>query len=91
VLGGFVFGFGIGLIVDQTPKILGVPKAEGSYFQVLIGVIKALPETSIATLIVGASSILMLLMMRRFLPKVPRTIVVVIVGIVVSSLLTLAN
>ena len=27
VLGGFVFGFGIGLIVDQTPKILGVPKA----------------------------------------------------------------
>jgi MFS superfamily sulfate permease-like transporter len=58
VLGGFVFAFGIGLIVDQTPKILGVPKAQGSCFQVLIGVIKALPETSIATLIVGASSIL---------------------------------
>ena len=91
VLGGFVFGFGIGLIVDQTPKILGVPKAEGSYFQVLIGVIKALPETSIPTLMVGASSILLLLMMRRFLPKLPRTIIVVILGIVVSSLLGLAN
>lgn len=91
VLGGFVFGFGVGLIVDQTPKILGVPKAEGSYFQVLIGVIKSLPETSIPTLIVGASSILLLLLMRRFLPNLPRTIIVVILGIIVSSLLALAN
>ena len=91
VLGGFVFGFGIGLIVDQTPKILGVPKAQGSYFQVLIGVIKALPETSIPTLIVGAISILLLLIMRRFLPKLPRTIIVVVIGIIVSSMLGLAN
>ncbi len=91
VLGGFVFGFGIGLIVDQTPKILGVPKASGSYFEVLIGAIKALPETSIPTLIVGASSIVLLLLMRRFLPKLPRTIIVVILGIIVSSMLGLAD
>ena len=91
VLGGFVFGFGVGLIVDQTPKILGVPKAEGSYFQVLIGVIQSLPETSIPTLIVGLISILLLLIMRRFLPKLPRTIIVVVLGIVFSSLLGLAD
>ena len=91
VLAGFVFGFGIGLIVDQSPKILGVPKAAGSYFQVLIGTIKALPETSIPTLIVGVSSIILLLLMRRFLPKWPRTLMVVILGIIVSSLLGLAN
>lgn len=91
VLGGFIFGFGVGLIVDQTPKILGVPKAAGSYFDVLIGSIKALPETSIPTLIVGASSIILLLLMRRFLPKLPRTIIVVVLGIIVSSLLGLAD
>jgi sulfate permease, SulP family len=91
VLGGFVFGFGIGLIVDQTPKILGVPKASGSYFQVLLGSIKALPETSIPTLIVGVFSIGLLLLFRRFLPKLPRTIIVVILGIIVSSMLGLAD
>ena len=91
VLGGFVFGFGVGLIVDQTPKILGVPKAAGSYFQVLIGSIQALPETSIPTLIVGVSSIILLLLMRRFLPKWPRTLFVVVLGIIVSSLLGLAD
>jgi sulfate permease, SulP family len=91
VLGGFVFGFGIGLIVDQMPKILGVPKAEGSYFQVLIGVIKTLPETSIPTLIVGGISIVLLLLLRRFLPKLPRTIIVVVLGIIVSDMLGLES
>jgi SulP family sulfate permease len=91
VLGGFVFGFGIGLIVDQTPKILGVPKASGSYFQVLIGSIKALPETSIPTLIVGVLSIVLLLLFRRFLPKLPRTIIVVVIGIIISDILGLES
>jgi high affinity sulfate transporter 1 len=91
VLGGFVFGFGIGLIVDQTPKILGVPKASGSYFQVLIGVIKTLPETSIPTLIVGVLSIVLLLLFRRYLPNLPRTIIVVALGIIVSAVVGLVN
>jgi SulP family sulfate permease len=90
VLGGFVFGFGIGLIVDQTPKILGVPKAAGSYFDVFVGVIQSLPETSIPTLVVGVISIALLLALRRF-PRVPRTILVVLLGIVASSALGLAD
>jgi len=60
VLGGFVFGFGIGLIIDQTPKILRMPKASGGYFQVLVGVLNWLPQSSIPTLIVGVISIILL-------------------------------
>jgi sulfate permease, SulP family len=89
--GGFVFGFGIGLIVDQTRKILGVPKASGSYFDVLVGVLKSLPQTRIPTLIVGVLSIILLLVFRRYLPKLPRTIIVVVIGILVSDLLGLEN
>ena len=91
VLGGFVFGFGVGLIVDQIPKIIGVPAADGSYFDVLIGVLQTLPETSIPTLIVGVSSIILLLLFRRFFPKLPRTIIVVVLGIAISSVLGLAS
>jgi sulfate permease, SulP family len=91
VLAGFVFGFGFGLIVDQTPKILGTEKAEGSYFDVLVGVVKEISNTSMSTLIVGVLSILLLLAFRRFLPSWPRTIIVVVLGIVVSGLLNLAD
>jgi sulfate permease, SulP family len=91
VLAGFVFGFGFGLIVDQTPKILGLPKAEGSYFQVLIGVFRDISDTSLSTLAVGVLSILVLLGFRRFLPRLPRTIIVVVIGILVSDLLDLED
>jgi sulfate permease, SulP family len=91
VLAGFVFGFGFGLIVDQTPKILGIDKADGSYFDVLVGVVKDVSETSTSTLIVGLLSIALLLVFRRFLPVLPRTIIVVVLGIAFSNLLGLED
>ena len=92
VLAGFVFGFGFGLIVDQLPKILGVPKAHGeSYFRVLVEAVKDIPDASLVTIAVGVLSILLLLAFRRFWPKLPRTIVVVVLGIVVSGLLNLQD
>ncbi len=55
VLEGFIFAVGFGLIVDQLPKILGIPKAEGSYWDVLVGVLKDIDETNAATLVVAPS------------------------------------
>jgi SulP family sulfate permease len=91
VLEGFVFGFGFGLIVDQMPKILGLEKEHGSYFDVLAGVINDITDTSMATLTVGVLSILLLLVFRRFLPMLPRTIIVVVLGIAVSAMLNLED
>jgi SulP family sulfate permease len=91
VLAGFVFGFGFGLIVDQLPKILGIEKEHGSYFDVLVGVVKKISDTSMSTLTVGLLSIVLLLAFRRFLPALPRTIIVVVLGIVVSSMLNLED
>ena len=91
VLEGFVFAFGIGLIIDQSHKILGVEKVDGSYFQILIGTLQELPETSIPTLVVGGLALIILLLMRRFLPKWPRALIVVILSIAASSLLDLES
>ena len=91
VLEGFVFAFGIGLIIDQSHKILGVEKVDGSYFQILIGTLQELPDTSIPTLVVGGSALIVLLLMRRFLPKWPRALIVVILSIVLSAVLDLES
>jgi high affinity sulfate transporter 1 len=91
VLEGFVFAFGFGLIIDQTHKILGVDSVDGSYFQVLIGTLQELPETSIPTLVVGGTALIALLLMRRFTPKLPRALIVVILAIAASSLLDLES
>jgi high affinity sulfate transporter 1 len=91
VLGGFIFGFGIGLIIDQSHKILGVPKTEGSYVEVLIGTVRDLPDTSGWTFAIGTAAIALLLAMRRFVPAWPRALVVVLLGIIASSALNVAS
>jgi sulfate permease family protein len=45
VLGGFV----LGIIIDQSYKLLGVDKVAGTYAQELIGTIKEIPDTSLTT------------------------------------------
>ena len=89
VLEGFIFAVGFGLIVDQLPKILGIPKAEGSYWDVLVGVVKDLDLTNSATLAVGAAAVGLLLLMRFMAPKLPRAFIVVILGILAVSWLDL--
>jgi len=89
VLEGFIFAVGFGLIVDQLPKVLGIPKAHGSYWDVLVGVVKDLDLTNGATLVVGAAAVGLLLLMRFKAPKLPRSFIVVLFGILVVSALDL--
>jgi sulfate permease, SulP family len=76
VLAGFILGFALGIIIDQSYKLLGVDKVEGSYFQKLIGTIEHLPDTSGTTLLVGSAALVVLLLMRSYLPKWPRALIV---------------
>jgi SulP family sulfate permease len=91
VLEGFVFAVGFGLIVDQLPKILGIPKAAGSYWDVLVGVVKDLGKTNAATLAVGAVAVALLLLMRFKAPGLPRAFIAVLLGILVVPWLDLTT
>lgn len=91
VLGGFVVGFAIGIIIDQSHKLLGVDNVAGSYVQELIGTIKELPDTDLLTLAVGAGSLAALLLMRRFLTHWPRALIVTALSILAVRALGLAD
>jgi high affinity sulfate transporter 1 len=89
VIEGFIFAVGFGLIVDQLPKILGIPKAEGSYWDVLVGVVKDLGMTNLATMAVGVAGVGLLLLMRFKAPRLPRAFIVVVLGILAVSVFDL--
>jgi MFS superfamily sulfate permease-like transporter len=69
VIAGFVLGFSIGIVIDQSHKLLGVPAPSGSHLRELWCTLKELPETSGTTRSVGAGSLAVLLLMRYVLPK----------------------
>jgi sulfate permease, SulP family len=91
VLGGFVLGFAIGIIIDQSYKLLGVDKVAGTYAQELIGAIKEIPDTSLTTFAVGATSLVALLLLGRFLKRWPRALIVMALSILAVSMFDLAD
>jgi SulP family sulfate permease len=91
VMAGFVLGFSIGIVIDQSHKLLGVDSVEGSYAQELWGTIKEIPDTSTTTLAVGVGSLGALLALRRLAPRWPRMLIVVAMAIAASAALDLGS
>jgi sulfate permease, SulP family len=81
VLKGFIVGLALTIIIGQVPKLLGVEKTSGNFFEQAWGVIKHLPDTNWLTFLVGAFSLVLVLVLKRWLPLVPGSLVAVILGI----------
>jgi high affinity sulfate transporter 1 len=91
VVTGFIVGLSITIIVGQLPKLLGVPSVSGSLPQQLDQLIGYLPATHLVSLAVGISAIAIILVLRRFAPRVPGPLVVLVLGILTTRLLDLTS
>ena len=86
VLIGFKAGIGLVIVLDQVPKLLGLHLGGGSFLQKLVALVAHLPDTSTATLAVGASMIAILVALEHWVPRAPAPLVAVAVGIAASGL-----
>ena len=91
VLKGFVVGLALTIIAGQLPKLFGVDKTSGDFFEEIAGLIRELPSTSLPTLAVGVVSLAIVLGARRWLPLLPGSLVAVVVGIAATHLLDLES
>lgn len=81
VLIGFKAGIGVVIVLDQIPKLLGTHIHKGAFLQNLLSTVRSVPETKLITLAVGVCTILLLIGIEDFAPKVPAPLVAVAVGI----------
>lgn len=86
VLLGFVFGLALIISMKQIPKILGLDVSEPDFFVGLWRTLTGLGDTSLVTLAVGAGCILAMVLLERWVPKLPAALVVLVGSIVVSEL-----
>jgi high affinity sulfate transporter 1 len=89
VLKGFIVGLALTIIIGQVPKLLGIEKAKGNFFEQLREVLRHLGDTQLRTLVVGLLSLAIVLVLREVAPAVPGSLVAVIFGIVAVQLLDL--
>ena len=85
VLKGFIVGLALTIIIGQVPKLLGVPKTSGDFFEQTWGVISQLGDVDGLTVLIGGLSLAAVLIIRRWLPVVPGSLVVVLLAIAVTA------
>jgi high affinity sulfate transporter 1 len=90
VLVGYVHGVVVVLIVGQLGKVLGLDIHARTPIPQLVEVVRHLGDVSLPTLAVGATCLAALLSFRRFLPRLPGALVVVVGSIAVSAAAGLA-
>jgi high affinity sulfate transporter 1 len=86
VLKGFIIGLALTIIIGQVPKLFGVPKGEGDFFEQTWDFLRHLGDTQWLTLLVGGLSLALVLALRRWVPIVPGSLVAVILGIIAVDL-----
>ena len=89
VLTGFKAGIGLVIVLDQIPKILGIHISKEGFFRDVLSVFGHIPEASGATLAIGLTALLLLLVMERLRPHSPAPLAIVGGGIAASWLLGL--
>src|SRR5262245_4840140 len=89
VLKGFIIGLALTIIAGQLPKLFGIPKGEGNFFEQLWDLITNLDETSGLTLLVGLLSLAIVIVLKETAPVVPGSLVAVLLGILAVKLFDL--
>jgi len=86
VLTGFVTGLAAVIAIKQLPKLFGIEPASGNVWERLYHLITHLTETHLLTLIIGVSTIAIMLLIEHYLHRLPAALVAMVFGIVVSAI-----
>ena len=90
VLTGFVSGLALVIMIKQVPKLFGLEPVEGNFWERVIELIRELPETHLITFAVGLTSLVLMILIERRFKRIPAALIVLIYGIAVVSIFSLA-
>jgi high affinity sulfate transporter 1 len=89
VLKGFIAGLALTIIVGQLFTLLGIPPSSGDFFRKLWELITKLGDAQGLTVLVGVSSLALVLGLKRFAPTVPGALAAVILGVAIVEVFAL--
>ena len=87
VLDGFIIGVAITIVVGQLDKLLGYEVEELEFIPDILVLFKDFGMTHWPTLVIGLVSLALLILIEKYIPKLPGAITVLFLAIIVSALL----
>ena len=89
VVTGFLAGAAIDVIIGELPKITGTSAEGDNAWRELISWFGSIDGTDLTTLAVGIGGLALIFGLRRFAPRTPGALVVVVAGLLASALFDL--
>lgn len=86
VMGGFISGICCEIILMQTPKLLGSAAGSGELFELIACIWAALKIVNVPSLLLGAATLALLLLGKKYFPKVPMVLVMLVAGALMTVL-----
>jgi high affinity sulfate transporter 1 len=89
---GYMNGLALTILVGQLPKLFGFKVEADDFIREAIGFVKGLAngEAVAAAAAVGVAGIVLILVLQRWLPKVPAVLIMVVLAIAATSVFDLA-
>jgi high affinity sulfate transporter 1 len=90
---GYMNGLALTILVGQLPKLFGFKISGDGFIAELIGFVEGLAkgEAVGAAAAVGIAGIIVILVLQRWLPKVPAVLVIIVLSIAAASIFHLAD
>ena len=91
ILTGYLNGIALTIIVGQLGALFGFHVIDGGFFRKLIDAVSHLSQTHKPTLLVGVSLLVLLLLIKRLLPRIPAPLIAAVVSCAVVYVLDLPS
>src|SRR5689334_21786091 len=90
---GYMNGLALTILVGQLPKLFGFKVEAGGLIREFAGFVRGLAngEAVAAAAAVGIAGIVLILVLQRWLPKVPAILIMVVLAIAATSVFSLAD
>ncbi|TDQ29061.1 SulP family inorganic anion transporter [Zeaxanthinibacter enoshimensis] len=86
VISGFTSAAAIIIIFSQLKHLLGTEvAARADFVNTFIQSIQSIPDTHVFTLVIGLAAIVAIILLRRFVPRIPGILIVVVLAIIGAS------
>ena len=89
VMGGFITGICLEIILMQFSKLMGGSAGTGELPDLLLHIFNQLKSFHTLSFILGISTVIIILLFRKLLPKLPMSVIMLIIGGILSQWLEL--
>ena len=81
VMGGFISGIAVTIILMQIPKLMGSPAGTGEFIELAEHIFQAITKMNWLSFGMGVGALVILIVSKKLIPKFPMAIVIMIAGV----------